>query len=309
MQQDVKLKPRIAVIAPGNMGAGVGARLAAHGVEVVTLLEGRSMASRKRAAAAGIQGATLDEIAAAGMLLSIVPPGEAVALAKALLPRIAAQGGRTLYVDCNAVSPRTVKGIAALANGAGVAFVDAGIIGGPPQDGVEGPTFYASGKGAARFAELARHGLTVKVLEGPIGAASALKMSYAGITKGLSGLAAAMLLAASREGAAPALRAELGDSQAALLARFGKTLPQMYSKAYRWVAEMEEIAEFLGDDPAAAAMFQGLARLYKRLAGDFAGGKVEIAALDAFLEGKGQLGAQQTMSDARARSQGEPRRA
>jgi hypothetical protein len=60
----------------------------------------------------------------------------------------------------------------------------------------------------------------------------------------------------------------------------------MYAKAYRWVAEMEEIAEFLGDDPAAATMFQGLARLYERLAADHAASRVETGALDAFLEGR-----------------------
>ncbi|SED89556.1 3-hydroxyisobutyrate dehydrogenase [Rhizobiales bacterium GAS191] len=302
MKPNFPMSPRIAIIAPGNMGAAVGRRLTAHGIEVLTSLEGRSEASRKRAEAAGMQAGGLDQLAAADMVLSIVPPGEAVSLAEMLLPRLAGQGTGPLYVDCNAISPSTVKGIAGQAEAAGVAFVDAGIIGGPPRDGVEGPSFYASGKAASRFAVLAEHGLTVKVLEAPIGAASALKMSYAGITKGFSGLAAAMLLAASREGAAEALRAELGDSQAALLARFAKTLPEMYPKAYRWVAEMEEIAEFLGEDQAAATMFQGLARLYERLAADFASGKVETGAIDAFLKGESE-------SDVRRGSLRAPRRA
>ena len=40
----------------------------------------------------------------------------------------------------------------------------------------------------------------------------------------------------------------------------------MYPKAYRWVAEMEEIAAFAPADPAAAQIYRGLARLYQRLA-------------------------------------------
>ncbi|MBV9054569.1 MAG: NAD(P)-dependent oxidoreductase, partial [Hyphomicrobiales bacterium] len=199
------------------MGAAVAGRLVEHGIEVRTTLEGRSDASRKRAREAGMIEVSLDEITDTDILLSIVPPGKALTLAMALAPRFAAGRKGLVYVDCNAVSPRTVKTIGAALKS--VDFVDAGIIGLPPRPGENGPTFYASGEAAGRFAELSRYGLSIKPLAGPIGAASALKMSYAGITKGLSGLGAVMLLAASREGAGEALRAELEESQPALLAR------------------------------------------------------------------------------------------
>jgi hypothetical protein len=92
-----------------------------------------------------------------------------------------------------------------------------------------------------------------------------------------------MLLAAARAGTADDLRAELEQSQPALLAWLDRQTPGMYAKAYRWVAEMEEIAGFVGDDPAAHAIFSGTARLYERLAADFAGEQTEIAALKAFV--------------------------
>ena len=133
------MKPKVAVIAPGNMGAGVGRRLVEHGIKVATSLDGRSVESRKRAHDAGMSGVDLDAITRADILLSIVPPGEALTLARALAPRLVAQGGGTLYVDCNAVSPRTVKEIAETLKG--VAFVDAGIIGLPPRPGEKGPIF------------------------------------------------------------------------------------------------------------------------------------------------------------------------
>jgi len=276
-----RIKPKVAIIAPGNMGAAVAGRLVEHGIEVRTTLEGRSDASRKRAREAGMIEVSLDEITDTDILLSIVPPGKALTLAMALAPRFAAGRKGLVYVDCNAVSPRTVKTIGAALKS--VDFVDAGIIGLPPRPGENGPSFYASGEAAGRFAELSRYGLSIKPLAGPIGAASALKMSYAGITKGLSGLGAVMLLAASREGAGEALRAELEESQPALLARFTNALPQMYSKAYRWVAEMEEIASFLAEDEAGAGIFRNLARLYERLAADQEGDRREIGAIDAFL--------------------------
>ncbi len=138
------------------------------------------------------------------------------------------------------------------------------------------------------MAELTKYGLEMPIQPGPIGAASAMKMSYAGITKGFTALGAAMMLAASRAGTAEDLKAELSSSQPALFAWLTRQVPNMYSKAYRWVAEMEEIAQFVGEDPAARNFYEGAARLYERIAADFEGDRKEVAALDAFCKPKGR---------------------
>jgi 3-hydroxyisobutyrate dehydrogenase-like beta-hydroxyacid dehydrogenase len=227
---------------------------------------------------------SLDELAPADIFLSIVPPGEAEGLAQRLAPVLARAPKKPIYVDCNAVSPQTVEAIARIVEPTGAPFVDAGIIGGPPKPGAPGPVFYLSGEKAGEVAALGQFGLACKVLEGPVGAASALKMSYAGITKGLTALASVMILAATRAGTADALRRELGDSQPMLLAWFERQIPSMFGKAYRWVAEMEEIAEFVAADEAAQELFIGNAHLYERLAADFAGAKTESGQLALFFE-------------------------
>ena len=127
------------------------------------------------------------------------------------------------------------------------------------------------------------YGLDVRIVDGPIGAASALKLSYAGITKGLVAIATAMVLAAERAGAGSALKAELALSQPQLLARFAKTLPDMYPKAYRWVEEMHAISEFIGADFPEALIYKGAAGLYERMAADVAGDRDACARIDAFL--------------------------
>ena len=48
--------PTVAVIAPGNMGAGVGRRLTENKVTVLTSLAGRSEGSVKRAHEAAMSG-------------------------------------------------------------------------------------------------------------------------------------------------------------------------------------------------------------------------------------------------------------
>ena len=98
-------------------------------------------------------------------------------------------------------------------------------------------------------------------------------MTYAMCTKGVTAIGAAMLLGAARGGVASALHDELTRSQPEMLARFGKAMPDMLPKAYRWVAEMREIAAFLGPDDPAAMMFEGAARIYQRLADDQAGSR------------------------------------
>lgn len=275
--------PTVAVVAPGNMGAGVGRRLTENKVTVLTSLTGRSEESAKRAREAGMQPVEDRTLAEADFFLSIIPPGDALGLAKRVAPVLTAANKKPLYVDCNAVSPPTVQKIADEIAATGCPFVGAGIIGPPPKPGSTNTKIYASGPAAADLAKLNNYGLIVRVLDGPVTAASALKMSYAGITKGFTALGTAMMLAATRGGSADALRAELAESRPDLLRYLSNQVPSMYSKAYRWVAELDEIAAFVGDERAEHEMLAAAARLYERIADDFDKEKKEIGVLDRFL--------------------------
>jgi L-threonate 2-dehydrogenase len=281
------MTPVVAIVAPGAMGAGIGKLLASHGVRVLTSLAGRSEATAARAREAGLIAASDEEIAAADFVLSILPPGDALALAQRFAPVLAASNAKPVYVDCNAINPATVERVAAAIAPAGCPFVDAGIIGPPPKDGDAGPRVYASGVTAVRVAGLRQYGLDVRLLDGPLSAASALKMSYAGINKGAQAIGAAMMLAAVRAGSADALFDELSFSQKELLAQFKQQLPKMPAKAYRWIAEMQEIAGFVADDPAARDLYEGAARFYEQMAEDFSGEQKAAAALERFLKRSG----------------------
>jgi 3-hydroxyisobutyrate dehydrogenase-like beta-hydroxyacid dehydrogenase len=280
------MNPTVAVVAQGAMGAGVGARLVERGLKVVTSLEGRSEASAKRAQAAGMVAVSDQELARADFFLSILPPSDALALAEKMAALIAPGNHKPVYVDCNAVSPPTKIEIGHVITRAGSPFVDGSIIGGPPKAGYDGPSIYASGPDAGRFAAFNDFGLVVRLMSGPVGAASAMKMSYAGITKGFTALGAMMMLAASRGGVAEGLREELERSQPALLPWLQRSVPAMYSKAYRYVGEMEEISDYVGEDISAQEMFDAFADFYTRLAADYDGPQAEVGALSAFLKPK-----------------------
>lgn len=277
------MTPTIAIIAAGAMGSAVAGRLTQRGATVLTSLDGRGPESRARAEAAGMLDVDdqrlVDE---ACMILSIVPPAEARALAERFAARLGKAVHAPIFVDCNAISVSTLLGIGRDLEQAGARLVDGAIVGPPPKGDSPGPAIYLSGAAAGELAGLSEYGLDVRVIDGPLGAASALKMSYAGITKGLVAIATAMILAADRAGAGPALKAELAASQPQLLQRFARTLPDMYPKAYRWVEEMHAISDFIGESFPEAVMFEGAAGLYQRIADDIAGDGAISERIDAF---------------------------
>lgn len=232
-------KKTIAVLHPGEMGAAVGACLFARSARVVWASGGRSPATRSRAESAGLEDLSLVEraVGAADVVLSVCPPHAALSLAR----EVARRGFRGIYVDANAVSPDTARQVARVVEAAGATFVDGGIIGPPP---VRAGTsrIYLSGGAAPEVAALfAGSNLEAIPLEGPVGAASALKVCYAAWTKGATALLAAIRVLAEHEGVERALLAEWKLSQPGLDKRSEAVIVQA-RKAWRWVGEMEEIA-------------------------------------------------------------------
>jgi 3-hydroxyisobutyrate dehydrogenase-like beta-hydroxyacid dehydrogenase len=278
------VKPLIAIVAQGTMAAALGARLVQHGIQVRTTVTGRSAASQRRAAAAGMTPVDISQLLEADILLSVLPPVVALAYATALAPALKAAPRKPLYVDCNAVSFETARSIAQVIQQSGCEFVDVGIIGMPPKEGYSGPRLYVSGPAAQRLLPLREFGLDIAVLDGDVGEASALKMSYAGITKGLTAVATTMILAATRAGLASVLRRELAESEPLLYSMLARRVPDMLPKAYRWVDEMRQIQAFVSKDVAASEIFQGAAQLYERIAQDQSSNGGECKALEQFFK-------------------------
>ncbi|HTN14376.1 MAG TPA: DUF1932 domain-containing protein [Sphingomonadaceae bacterium] len=279
---------KIAIIGAGAMGSGVARRLHENGCTILTLLDGRSDATRARADAAGMVVATLDEIAEAELILSIVPPAQAETVVETLAPIFARPAppcsAMPLFCDANALSPETKHRMAARVAQLGGRMVDGSIIGFPPAENYDGPRLYVCGDGAAEVAATINpFGLDTRELEGPLGAAAALKMCYGGINKGVMGLVTAMLLAAQRHGADKDLMKEMAISMEWLMGRQRGAIPTMYPRAYRWDAEMHEIAGFVApDDAPAAAIWHGLGDFFTDRARAYEAGE-ELEAIQQLL--------------------------
>ena len=262
------MKPTIAIMSPGDMGHAVGATLREGGLRVISALGGRSGRTRALAAQAGIAAVADDAalVREADMLLSILVPAEAVALAERIARALRTTGAAPLYIDCNAIAPQTARQVAEIVQGAGARFVDGGIIGPPPKPGASSTRFYASGRDAAGFARLRDFGLDVRVVGDQPGQASALKMCYAALTKGTTALMTELSIAAERLGVSDALRAEFAASQPVLRERMQRAVPEMVPKAHRWVGEMQEIARTFEACGLTPRTFAGAAELYALVA-------------------------------------------
>lgn len=257
----------IAVVAMGQMGSAIARRLVERGARVVTSVAGRTAASADRAKAAGaeiVDDASLVENAE--LFLSVVPPSAAGETAQRFLQLVRNADRKPVFIDCNAIAPQTLHTISGPFLAEGLPFIDASIIGIPPKSEGSSPRLYMSGLMSDEAELLKRFGLDTRVLSDALGDASALKMSYAGITKGFQALGTSLALGAARNGAAESFLSELSESQPALYGWLKKQLPTMYAKAYRWDGEMNEIAKFLQPDTGAVGMLEGAASVYRTVA-------------------------------------------
>ena len=257
---------KVAILSPGAMGHAVGRVLAEHGVDIITCLAGRSERTHRLASAAGFtEMSTLEDLVCeVDLVLSILVPVDAEAIACQLAGALKATGAQPYIADCNAISPMRSAKIETIIQSAGGRFIDASIIGAPPGQGAP-PRFYVSGIHAEVMLPLDGKGIVVKSLGEIIGRASGIKMCYAALTKGTSTLQVALLTAAESMGLTEELRQELAYSQAAALQSMESTIPRLPPNAHRWVGEMEEIASTFAQVGVTSHFHLGAAAIYRLL--------------------------------------------
>ena len=254
----------VGIVSPGDMGHIVGRVLRTNNLRVITCLQDRSTRTKSLAEQAQIED--VETYAAlvreADVVLSILVPANAPHAAQAVAQALSDTHSDLLYADCNAIAPQTAQQIGKLLENAGGRFIDASIIGPPPRK--DGDTrFYASGPHLSEFQQLNQFGLTVVPLGNQIGQASAIKMCYASLTKGLTALSTELLTAAEILGVSDALKAEFQLSQADHYARMEKGLPGIPTKSRRWVGEMEEISRTFEHVGLTPKMLAGAADMYR----------------------------------------------
>jgi 3-hydroxyisobutyrate dehydrogenase-like beta-hydroxyacid dehydrogenase len=248
----------VTLLHPGDMGAAVGRQAAQAGVEVLWVPTGRSAATKARAESSGLYPATglAASLERSDIVLSICPPANAEDVADA----VAEHRFQGIYVDANAISPQRMQRIAARQQANGATVVDGCIIGPPPRGKATARLYLAGDPSAVAATARLFDGTAVhaRPMGKPLGAASALKMSFGGYQKASRTLAAVAHALADTHGVSAELTAE-GQSMASAILADTAYLPSVAARAWRWEPEMHEVAEALREAGLPEQLAEGAA--------------------------------------------------
>jgi 3-hydroxyisobutyrate dehydrogenase-like beta-hydroxyacid dehydrogenase len=255
---------KIGFLHPGSMGISLAASAKNSGHEVYWVSEGRSEATHARAASQDLRDAgTLEALCeTCSVIVSICPPHAAEDVAA----QVAGCGFDGLYVDANAISPETAMRIGETLSGAGIAFVDGCVIGGPAWE--PGRTWlYLSGEAAGEVEVcFAKGPLETSVIGDQIGQASGLKMCFAAYTKGSSALLSAILATAEGLGVRQALETQWSRGGSDFASKTQMRVRGVTAKAWRFAGELEEIAATFEATGLPGGFGEAAAEVYRRTA-------------------------------------------
>ena len=254
---------RVGVLHPGEMGVTVLETLTENGVFATWVKEGRSEDTIQRAYPVASLDTLEELVHSVETIISVCPPAAALEVAL----NIFYKGFTGIYVDANAISPLESRKIAELF---GASFVDGGIIG-PPAKEAGTTRLYLSGMRSREVVDLFKVGpleaIALSESSDPeeITAASALKMAYAGFSKGSSALLLAVNAFAQKSGVLEALHREWGISAPGLVRRSQNTAAGVSRKAWRFGAEMDFISKSFDERNLPPEFHQGASALFKAL--------------------------------------------
>ncbi|HJY84295.1 MAG TPA: DUF1932 domain-containing protein [Candidatus Binatia bacterium] len=248
----------VGILYPGDIGHSVARVLLEDGFAVVTTLVGRSERTQRLCASTAVT--VLDSMAAvverADAVLSIIPPTAAKTVAADFTAAVQRTRRKPLFVDANAISPMTAQEVGEIITQVGAPYLDACIIG-PARDVRGRCTFYVSGAPARVFKEQLGKSLRTHVLGDRIGQASAFKMTFTGLNKGLAALLYELTVAAQEFGLLDELLHRYSTSLPGVMQELEWLVPTYPMHAARRADEIGELAETLDHFGFSSVMARG----------------------------------------------------
>jgi len=254
---------KIGVLHPGDMGISVAVSAMNSGHQVYWTSEDRSEKTRARAEKHNlIEIDSLPQLCrTCKIILSACPPHAAEEIARSVIQA----GFKGLFLDANAIAPQRAVKIGEMLEANDIHFIDGGIIGGPAWTPNE-TWLYLSGEHANEIAACYSKGLIeTKIIGNEIGKASALKMCYAAYTKGTTALLSAILSTAASLGVREELYQQWDRDDKGFPEQVTRRVTRVTAKAWRFEAEMQEIATTFRAAGLPAGFHQSAAEVYHRM--------------------------------------------
>jgi 3-hydroxyisobutyrate dehydrogenase-like beta-hydroxyacid dehydrogenase len=193
--------------------------------------------------AANVLGASsaAEAVTGAEAVFSVVTADQAHEAAVAALPGLV-QG--VLFFDCDSCAPQTKSRTAQEVEAAGGRYVDVAVMAPVHPRLHQTPLLISGPHVEAAASALASLGMSAKIHEGPIGAASAVKMVRSIMMKGLEALVCECVLAGRKAGVIDAVLDSLDDTYPGFdwKKRSAYMLERVMTHGVRRAAEMREVA-------------------------------------------------------------------
>ena len=201
------------------------------------------MSKRADYAAAHVLGASTarEAVAGAEALFSVVTADQAHEAAMAALPGLVKSA---LFFDCDSCAPQTKSRTAQAVEAAGGRYVDVAVMA-PVHPRLHRTPLLISGPHVEAAAPaLAALGMSAKIHEGPVGAASSVKMIRSIMMKGLEALVCECVLAGRKAGVIETVLDSLDDTYPGFdwKTRSAYMLERVMTHGLRRAAEMREVA-------------------------------------------------------------------
>ena len=255
---------RIGIMHPGEMGISLAAAAQHNGHSIYWASEGRSAATRERAARHSLQdvGTLTNLCATCSIIISICPPDAAEAVAEQVLTH----GFRGLYLEANAIAPQRAVRLAQALTSGGITLIDGCLIGGPAWTPNATHLYLAGPRADEIAAYFTDSPFMAHVMGTEAGPASALKMCYAAYSKGTTALLSAILATAEQLAVRDALVARWSQDEPGFAEQVEQRVRRATAKAWRFAGEMEEVAATFREAGLPGEFHQGAAAIYHRLA-------------------------------------------
>lgn len=259
------MSKRIAILFPGDMGAALGERLIENGYEVFTCVEDRGERTSENARRVKFQIAkSLEEtVNSANLIVSLVPPTEALGVAKRVASVLDNKIPR-YYLDANSISPASVKEVEKALSESDIMFTD-GVFLGSATMLKDKTTLVISGPSPDVVQNALQDSVRVSVIGDAIGDASSLKMCFSGFNKSLVALFIEIMAAAQRSGQQNEVLGYLREFYPETIDTIERLLTSYPRQRFRRRDEMREVARFIESVDIISPISEGAGQIFERL--------------------------------------------
>ncbi|MDQ1803040.1 DUF1932 domain-containing protein [Chryseobacterium sp. PTM-20240506] len=259
-------QPVIAILFPGDMGTQIAKTLIKNKYTVITAGEGRSQVTLQNIKDAGIHDVnTLQNIAEqADIIISLANPEASPKVAENIIGHLKNTDNRPVFIDLNSNTPQIALSIEKMCSKGNIRFVNGAVMG-ASKDVPDQATFVVSGIWRNLFAEQFGGIFKIKDAGEKTEAASAYKLLFSMVNKGMNALFFETMIAAAHYGILDELNESLQAFLPGTYQDLIKTTPTYPQHISRRIDEMKGLTDMLRSEGLPNTIAAGTAETFERV--------------------------------------------